>query len=163
MIFRWLSTTSDMGPSWLIFSVPKTQNSSSRSQGLAPASGWPWNYYIVFSKCGSKNFLLPCASLFPVITAIDLVNCCTVYPCITNSHRSTCFCPFIKTNMPTWPLIFPLHPYISMPILNTVHYTFPEELTKRICLKLTAWPVGDHFHYSCDPNVWFRADIVRRN
>ena len=51
---------------------------------------------------------------------------------------------------------------ISMHILYTVLYTFPKKLTKRICLVVKSFFIGDHFLYSCDPNV-FRGDIVMRN
>ena len=33
----------------------------------------------------------------------------------------------------------PLHPYISRHILHTVLYTFPELLTRRICLKIKSF------------------------
>ena len=55
-----------------------------------------------------------------------------------------------------------LNTNISMHILYTVLYTFPKKLTKRICLAVKSFFIGDHFLYSCDPNV-FRGDIVMRN
>ena len=60
-------------------------------------------------------------------------------------------------------ILNPLHPNISMHILHTVLYIFPKLLTRRICLAKLASLVGGHFVYSCDLNVWFRADIVGRN
>ena len=59
----------------------------------------------------------------------------------------------------------PLHINISIYILHTVLYTFPKVLTRWIYffIILRAYLVGDHFLYSCDPNRWFRGDIVRRN
>ena len=50
-------------------------------------------------------------------------------------------------------LIIPLQPNISMHILHTVLYTFPEVLTGRICLKIKALLVGDHFLDSRDLDV----------
>ena len=55
-----------------------------------------------------------------------------------------------------------LHPNVSIYILQTLLYTFPSELTRRICLMINAW-VGDHFLYSHDLNKQFRSIIVRRN
>ena len=57
----------------------------------------------------------------------------------------------------------PLQPNISMHILHTVLYTSPKVLTRRICLRIKSFFFGDHSLYSHDLNVWFRADIVRRN
>ena len=51
--------------------------------------------------------------------------------------------------------INPLHPKISMPILHTALHTFPNVLTRRICLAIKSffcW-LFDHFLYSHDPNV----------
>ena len=46
-----------------------------------------------------------------------------------------------------WILISPLYSIISMHFLYTVFYTFPEVLTRRICL------VGDHSLNSRDHTV----------
>ena len=57
----------------------------------------------------------------------------------------------------------PLQPNISMHILHTVLYTSPKMLTRRICLRIKSFLFGDHSLYTCNLNVWFRGDIVRRN
>ena len=59
--------------------------------------------------------------------------------------------------------INPLHPNISIHILQTVVYTFSKVLMRRICLTSRASLVADHFIYSCYFYVWYRGDIVRRN
>ena len=47
------------------------------------------------------------------------------------------------------PILNPLHPDISMYILNTVHYTNPEVLTGRIWSRIKSFfIVGDHLTYS---------------
>ena len=38
----------------------------------------------------------------------------------------------------------PVHPNISIHILNTPLFTFPMSLTRRICLTIKAFNVGDH-------------------
>ena len=48
--------------------------------------------------------------------------------------------------------INPLQPNIIMHIL-----------ARRICLRIKSFSFGDHSLYSCNLNVWFRGDIVRRN
>ena len=48
-------------------------------------------------------------------------------------------------------------------ILHAFHHTLLKVLTRKICLTIKSFIVGDHFLYSCDLNVWFRGDIVRRN
>ena len=50
-------------------------------------------------------------------------------------------------------LIGPLHPNISVHILQTVLYTIPKVLTKIIVLQSRVSLVGDHFLHSCDLNV----------
>ena len=68
-------------------------------------------------------------------------------------------------------VVNPLHPNISMHILHTVLYTFQRGWQGEIVQQSRAALVGDHllyshnFHflYSCDLNVWFKDDIVRRN
>ena len=51
-----------------------------------------------------------------------------------------------------------------MHILNTVLYTFPKVLTRRVCFKtIKTSLVGDHFPYSRDLSVSLWGDIVRRN
>ena len=50
-------------------------------------------------------------------------------------------------------LIGPLHPNISMHILQTVLYIIPNVLTKRIVLQSRVSLVGDHLLHSCDLNV----------
>ena len=55
-------------------------------------------------------------------------------------------------------LIIPLHPNISMNILQTVLYTFPKVLTGRICLKIKSF-FGDQFLDSRDFNVWFKEKL----
>ena len=52
---------------------------------------------------------------------------------------------------------------ISMHLLHTVLYTFLKGLKRRSCLTVKSSLVVDHFPYSHDLNVWFRADIIRRN
>ena len=52
-----------------------------------------------------------------------------------------------------FPYINPLHPNISMHILHTVLYTFPEALTRRICLKICSLKSWCHFLDSRDLNV----------
>ena len=43
------------------------------------------------------------------------------------------------------------HPNISRDILNTVLYTFPKVLTRRICVAIKSFfRVGDHLLYSFD-------------
>ena len=46
-----------------------------------------------------------------------------------------------------------LHPSISLRILNTALYTFPEVLTRRFCLTNRKLLVGDYFLYSRDLNA----------
>ena len=47
------------------------------------------------------------------------------------------------------PILNPLHPNISMHILNTVNYTNPEVLTGRIWSRIKSFfIVGDHLTYS---------------
>ena len=46
-------------------------------------------------------------------------------------------------------------------ILFSIHLL--RMLTRRICLRIKSFFFGDHFLYSCNLNVWFRGDIVRRN
>ena len=53
----------------------------------------------------------------------------------------------------------PLLPNISMHILLAVLYTFPEVPTRRICLTIKIFLVGDYFLYSRE----FRVVIVKRN
>ena len=55
----------------------------------------------------------------------------------------------------------PLRPNVSMYILHAVRFTFPKVLMRRICLVKSIF--GDHVLHSHDCDVWFRADIVRRN
>ena len=60
----------------------------------------------------------------------------------------------------------PLHPKIRMHFLHTVLYTSLEALIRRICLTIKnafSWWSLIFFLYSCDLNVWFRVDNVRRN
>ena len=57
----------------------------------------------------------------------------------------------------------PLNSNISVHLLCTVVYTFPFVLTRRICSTIKASQVGDHFFYTCNFNVWFKSDILRRN
>ena len=69
----------------------------------------------------------------------------------------------VKTYVQSW-FFNPSHPNLSMHILYTVLYSFPQALTRRICLTINkASLVGDHFLYSRDVTVWFKADIVWRN
>ena len=43
------------------------------------------------------------------------------------------------------------HPNISRDILDTVLYTFPKVLTRRICVAIKSFlMVGDYLLYSCD-------------
>ena len=42
----------------------------------------------------------------------------------------------------------PLHPNISIHILHTNLFTIAEVLTKRICDKIKASKIGDHFYHS---------------
>ena len=60
------------------------------------------------------------------------------------------------------PLSHPLHLSISIHIHYTLCYTFLLVLTRRICLLILAFWVGDHFLYSHDLNEWFNSIIVRR-
>ena len=60
-------------------------------------------------------------------------------------------------------LINPLHFTISLHICQTVLYTFPKVLTRRICLTIKASQIGDHFLYSHDLYDWFSSITVRRN
>ena len=53
----------------------------------------------------------------------------------------------------------PLLPNISMHILLAVLYTFPKVPTRRICLTIKIFLVGDYFLYSRE----FRVVIVKRN
>ena len=46
-------------------------------------------------------------------------------------------------------------------ILFSIHLL--RMLTRRICLRIKSFFFGDHFLYTCNLNVWFRGDIVRRN
>ena len=46
-------------------------------------------------------------------------------------------------------------------ILFSIHLL--RMLTRRICLRIKSFFFGDHSLYACNLNVWFRADIVRRN
>ena len=46
-------------------------------------------------------------------------------------------------------------------ILFSIHLL--RMLTRRICLRIKSFFFGDHSLYSCNLNVWFRGDIVRRN
>ena len=57
----------------------------------------------------------------------------------------------------------PLHPNVSMHILQTLLYTFPLVLTRRIRVKVKASQVNDHFLNSHDHNKWFNSIYVRRN
>ena len=57
----------------------------------------------------------------------------------------------------------PSHPNISMHIHHTVLYMFPNFLTRRTCLTIKSFSVGDHFLCSCDLNVCLELDIVGRN
>ena len=50
-----------------------------------------------------------------------------------------------------------------MHILHTVLYTFPKVLIREFVLKSRASLVSDHFPNSCDVNVRFRGDTLRRN
>ena len=69
----------------------------------------------------------------------------------------------VKTYVQSW-FFNPSHPNLSMHILYTVLYSFPQALTRRICLTIKkASLVGNHFLYSRDVTVWFKADIVWRN
>ena len=54
----------------------------------------------------------------------------------------------------------PLLPNISMHILHTVLWTFPNVLIRRICSQSRASLVDDHFLYSHDLNLWLQGDIV---
>ena len=55
------------------------------------------------------------------------------------------FHTLITTTTKNIKLLNPLHPNISMHILHTVLYTFPEELKRRICLTMKRYfIVGDH-------------------
>ena len=54
----------------------------------------------------------------------------------------------------------PLHINISVYILLIDLHICPKVLKRRICL---ASLVGDYFLHSCNLNVWFRGDIVKRN
>ena len=49
-----------------------------------------------------------------------------------------------------------------MHILHTVLYTFPKEVTRRVCLTIKNFFSGDHFPYSHDLNVRFKGGIVGR-
>ena len=57
----------------------------------------------------------------------------------------------------------PLHPHISMHILHTFLCTLLWYWQREFVKQSRASLVGDHFLYSRDLNVWFRADNVRRN
>ena len=59
-------------------------------------------------------------------------------------------------------ILTPLHPNISVHILHTVLYTSLKVLTMGICVRIKSFLFSDHFLYSCDLNVWFRGDIIRR-
>ena len=52
---------------------------------------------------------------------------------------------------------------ISMHFLLDVLYTFPMLLSRRICITIKTFLVGDHFLYSHDLYVSFSHDAVRRN
>ena len=52
---------------------------------------------------------------------------------------------------------------ISVHLLCTVVYIFPFILKRTICSTIKASQVGNHFFYTCNFNVWFKSDIVRRN
>ena len=58
-------------------------------------------------------------------------------------------------------VIGPLHPNISLQVLHTFLHTFPNVMTRRICLTIKSL-IDDRFLYSHDLNVWFKGDIVRR-
>ena len=45
---------------------------------------------------------------------------------------------FLKMDLGQW-MIYPLHPYISMHILYTVLYTYPEVLMRRICIAIKSF------------------------
>ena len=57
----------------------------------------------------------------------------------------------------------PWHPHISMHILHTFLCTLLWYWQGEFVKQSRASLVGDHFLYSRDLNVWFRADKVRRN
>ena len=51
-------------------------------------------------------------------------------------------------------IFYPLHPGISMYILNILLCTNLKELIRRICLTIKSFVIGgDNFPYSCDLNV----------
>ena len=60
---------------------------------------------------------------------------------------------------------YPLHPNISLHILHTVLYTFPEALAKRICFKVESFlkfVISIFIRLVTNLYVWFWGDIVRR-
>ena len=88
---------------------------------------------------------------------IFTVCSCLYPPIIKIPLRTVCFLVLLWNSR-----LSPLCPNISMHILHTVLYTFPKELTRRICLIIKNL-VGDHFLYSPVLDVLFNSDIVRRN
>ena len=61
-------------------------------------------------------------------------------------------------------IFYPLHPNSSMQFLQTGIYTFANKPVKENLFnnQELLW-LGDHFFYSHDLNVWWRANVVRRN
>ena len=125
-----------------------------------PAVDGPHNLFIIIRKTSIFNFS---SSLHQVCAFI----CCS-NKSVSNLKQHKSFYIFFHKRLSivlqvAVPKFNPLHHNISIRFLPTVHYTFPMVLTKRICLKSRASSVGDHFLYSHDLNVCFRADTDWRN
>ena len=83
------------------------------------------------------------------------------YSFILLGEERHCKCFHNTTQRPSFN---PSHPNISMHILHTVLHRFPMVLTQGEFVEQSrASLVGDYFLYSHDLNVWFWADMVRRN
>ena len=72
--------------------------------------------------------------------------------------ENRCFLCFIHTTLQLATFLNPFHPSISVRNHHTVLHTFPKVLTGR-----TFNSQDILFRYSCDLNVWFVADIIRRD
>ena len=111
----------------------------------------------------------PIHIVFPWFSVHALICALPFPPLNTGKHPSPW--SLYRTNAPPWlntPLLphflNPLHPKIIMHILHAVLYAFPRfyqgEFVKLSQSLVSCWS----FHlYSCDFNLLFRDDIVRRN
>ena len=173
---------------WIIFFLSKTGASSSKALTLETSNGGRiWNLSVMTGWLASKCLSSPvpvkdvvkfdhcvCQAVVIQVHGISGRHAVRVHMSChreVESNSGNFFCKKCEVthlnemlNKPNQLVsLNPLNSKISVHLLCTVVYIFPFILTRRICSTIKASQVGNHFFYSCNINVWFKSDIVRRN